>query len=480
VCRHFRSRYHSSAFSVKEGRKDLGRHPLHVSRGHHEGSREEGAALAADIIFPHTTAPSLLRLTLGERVLEPATLTVMSTMTTSKTTLRSSDSPYPRITEPVPSSFSIHKTSSSALPKSQTLSDTARWQHLSTRTQPAIPFIYGVVTTKIYCLPTCPSRLARRANVTFFNNPIQAAEKGFRACKRCKPDLSPSFTVSRQTQAPPQARALSSSSSSSGSPRQESDQPTIQSPSMISDPETSVPPFDPTDPSLKLHLAISLVKTTSQRGERISLTELANKVGLSKWHLQRAFKRRCGKSPRELGEEILSEQAKKTDESQLPKPISASAGSGMYNDIDFHFEATVDETFGAGLNWSIYHENETESLPQGQKDIYPISVPKPNPVHNERINSNSQIHGITAPFPSLTSNGNGDLTPSLSLSISGSMVNTPSPKSDIHIDDFDSSLRFPGEYSKDFTPEISGILRDLFPEIYEHDYDYGYDDRMMI
>lgn len=49
-------------------------------------------------------------------------------------------------------------------------------------------FIYSVNSTKIYCRPTCPGRLARRANVGFYETPFQAEAAGFRACKRCKPD----------------------------------------------------------------------------------------------------------------------------------------------------------------------------------------------------------------------------------------------------------------------------------------------------
>lgn len=51
-------------------------------------------------------------------------------------------------------------------------------------------FIYAVITTKIYCRPTCPARLARRANVRFYDGVAEAVAAGFRPCKRCKPDVS--------------------------------------------------------------------------------------------------------------------------------------------------------------------------------------------------------------------------------------------------------------------------------------------------
>lgn len=48
-------------------------------------------------------------------------------------------------------------------------------------------FIYAVITTGIYCRPSCPSRRPRRDNVRFFNNAADAETAGFRACKRCHP-----------------------------------------------------------------------------------------------------------------------------------------------------------------------------------------------------------------------------------------------------------------------------------------------------
>lgn len=62
-----------------------------------------------------------------------------------------------------------------------------RWQALVTR-DPSATFVYGVLTTKIYCRPSCAARLARRANVEFYGTPSQAERAGFRPCKRCKPE----------------------------------------------------------------------------------------------------------------------------------------------------------------------------------------------------------------------------------------------------------------------------------------------------
>ncbi|KAJ0413620.1 hypothetical protein BJY00DRAFT_296624 [Aspergillus carlsbadensis] len=64
-----------------------------------------------------------------------------------------------------------------------------RYHILQTRSaSTSHPFLYGVRSTNVYCLPTCTARLARRANVVFFNTAQEARRDGFRPCKRCRPD----------------------------------------------------------------------------------------------------------------------------------------------------------------------------------------------------------------------------------------------------------------------------------------------------
>lgn len=70
----------------------------------------------------------------------------------------------------------------------------SRWSALTTRDPKAdTHFVYGVRTTKCYCRPICPARLARRANIEFFDTPAEAIAAGFRACKRCKPETVAEF-----------------------------------------------------------------------------------------------------------------------------------------------------------------------------------------------------------------------------------------------------------------------------------------------
>ncbi|MEM8769559.1 MAG: methylated-DNA--[protein]-cysteine S-methyltransferase [Pseudomonadota bacterium] len=48
-------------------------------------------------------------------------------------------------------------------------------------------FFYGVITTGVYCLPSCGARLPRRENVRFFDSTSAAERAGLRPCKRCRP-----------------------------------------------------------------------------------------------------------------------------------------------------------------------------------------------------------------------------------------------------------------------------------------------------
>jgi AraC family transcriptional regulator of adaptative response/methylated-DNA-[protein]-cysteine methyltransferase len=120
--------------------------------------------------------------------------------------------------------------------------DEARWEAVVSR-DPAAEgaFYYGVRSTGIYCRPTCPARRPRRDNVVFFDTAEGAERAGFRACRRCEPGQ-----VSARQQ-------------------------------MIARVQHLLDTMEPTP----------------------SLARLGEAVGLSPAHLQRAFKRATGLSPRE-------------------------------------------------------------------------------------------------------------------------------------------------------------------------------------
>lgn len=48
-------------------------------------------------------------------------------------------------------------------------------------------FYTGVVTTGIFCRPTCPARKPRPENLRFFPSVREALQAGFRPCRRCRP-----------------------------------------------------------------------------------------------------------------------------------------------------------------------------------------------------------------------------------------------------------------------------------------------------
>ena len=94
-----------------------------------------------------------------------------------------------------PSSSSLCKDKPSPLEPcaSDFKTDNQRWHATQSRLRAADQsFLYGVLTTKIFCRPSCASRRPSRRHVRFFPFPgaIEAAQKAnFRSCKRCNPEL---------------------------------------------------------------------------------------------------------------------------------------------------------------------------------------------------------------------------------------------------------------------------------------------------
>lgn len=52
-------------------------------------------------------------------------------------------------------------------------------------------FVTAVVTTGVYCRPSCPVRPPLARNVRFYPTAAAAQRDGFRPCKRCRPDATP-------------------------------------------------------------------------------------------------------------------------------------------------------------------------------------------------------------------------------------------------------------------------------------------------
>lgn len=69
------------------------------------------------------------------------------------------------------------------------VTDDPRWERIGARDRSADGlFWYSVMTTRVYCRPSCPSRAANPENVQLHDTIEAARATGFRPCKRCKPD----------------------------------------------------------------------------------------------------------------------------------------------------------------------------------------------------------------------------------------------------------------------------------------------------
>src|SRR5512136_641735 len=136
------------------------------------------------------------------------------------------------------------------------LSDDDRWHALVEHDPQAYgEFVYGVLTTGVYCRPACASRLPNRENVRFFETGIEAGKAGFRPCKRCKPES----TDWKQ----PQTRAV-----------------------------------------------LKACRMIAEADEPLSLKELAHAAGLSPFHFQRLFKKIVGVTPKQYAMEKRSNRVR--------------------------------------------------------------------------------------------------------------------------------------------------------------------------
>lgn len=133
-------------------------------------------------------------------------------------------------------------------------------------------FVTGVLTTGIYCRPSCAARHPARANVRFFATGAAAREAGLRPCKRCLPD-----DVSRDERA--------------------------------------------------VLAAIGAIKAA---GQPLALAALAEETGYSPSHFQRVFTRHTGLSPAAYARALQAERAAEalSEEGSVTEAIYAAGYSG--------------------------------------------------------------------------------------------------------------------------------------------------------
>jgi AraC family transcriptional regulator of adaptative response/methylated-DNA-[protein]-cysteine methyltransferase len=116
--------------------------------------------------------------------------------------------------------------------------------------------VYGVLTTGVYCRPSCPSRRALRKNVRFYATTAEAERDGLRPCLRCRP-------TEAAASPPAWVREL-----------------------------------------------CDHIRRECDSGAPLTLVELGRRVGLSPTHLQRSFLAAVGVTPRQYAELCRLERLK--------------------------------------------------------------------------------------------------------------------------------------------------------------------------
>lgn len=165
-------------------------------------------------------------------------------------------------------------------------------------------FVTGVLTTGIYCRPSCAARHPARSNVRFFADGAAARAAGLRPCKRCSPD-----DVSRDERA--------------------------------------------------VLAAIAAIKAAQQP---LALAALAAEAGYSPTHFQRVFTRHTGLSPAAYARALMQERAAQalTGEGTVTEAIYAagySAPSRFYDNnqgrLGMAASAWANGGRGVTIHWAV-------------------------------------------------------------------------------------------------------------------------------
>ncbi|KAJ5191665.1 uncharacterized protein N7498_010650 [Penicillium cinerascens] len=152
------------------------------------------------------------------------------------------------------------------------LTSAERWQAVTRRDASIGGFVYGVLTTKIYCRPSCPARLARRANVEFYDTPSQAEAAGLRPCKRCKPQCDLMAAADSQ--------------------------------------------------ATMVDKACEMIQEALAAGSKPRLQDLAARAGLTTSHFHRVFKKKTGLTPGQYASGILQGAPESSPGSLSPDTVS--------------------------------------------------------------------------------------------------------------------------------------------------------------
>src|SRR3546814_3276087 len=165
-------------------------------------------------------------------------------------------------------------------------------------------FVTGVLTTGIYCRPSCAARHPLRENVRFFADGAAARATGLRPCKRCLPD-----DVARDESA-----------------------------------------------------VIKAIAAIKQSEEPLALADLAGRTGYSPTHFQRVFTRHTGLSPAAFARALREERARAalSEAGRVTDAIYDAGFSGpsrFYDNMEGRMGMTasawVNGGKGATIHWAV-------------------------------------------------------------------------------------------------------------------------------
>jgi AraC family transcriptional regulator of adaptative response / methylphosphotriester-DNA alkyltransferase methyltransferase len=151
-------------------------------------------------------------------------------------------------------------------------------------------YYYGVITTGIFCRPSCRSRTPNIRNVRIFRSFDEAIASGFRPCKRCRPDKR------------------------------------------LHGPDAEI---------------VENVKKIIENRyyEKLTLAQLSSEVAISPYHLHRIFKRFTGMTPAEYVLQVRIEAAKQALNKQRYSTITEIALALGFNSIS-HFSSVFKKLTG--------------------------------------------------------------------------------------------------------------------------------------
>jgi len=181
-------------------------------------------------------------------------------------------------------------------------------------------FLYGVLTTKVFCRPGCASRTPLRKNVRFYRTAAEAEADGLRPCLRCQP--------------------------------LQSERPEEQSAQAL---------------RRQFQQLCAYIRRNIDNRAALQLKALGARAGLSSFHFQRTFKSLIGVTPRQYVEGIRMQTLKLglRDGASVTEAIYSAgfgAASRVYQDANTRLGMTPKQYRSGGANIEITYTTAVTSL----------------------------------------------------------------------------------------------------------------------